>query len=248
MLISIITATYNSIDFIDRTYQSILDQSYTNWEWLITDDCSFDGTYEKLLLLAEKDCRIKVFKNEVNSGAAVSRNKSISSAKGRYLAFIDSDDVWHPKKLELQIDFMSDEVVFSFTPYQIISENDTFLGKVVDKDNVSFVGYKDMLKKEATLGCSTVMLDLERFSNLQMPNLRTGQDYACWLMLLRQGNKAYCLNEVLTSYRITAGSISRNKLKKAKRQWQIYREVEGLDYINSFHNFVYYALRAVFRK
>lgn len=248
MLISIVTATYNSIDFIDKTYQSIADQTYTNWEWLVTDDCSADGTYDKLKLLARKDSRIRVFKNSVNSGAALSRNKSISQASGRYIAFIDSDDVWHPKKLERQIQFMSDEVAFSFTPYQIIYENGVNSGKFVDKDNVTKVDYKGMLKKEATLGCSTVMIDITRFSSINMPNLRTGQDYACWLMLLKQGINAYCLNEVLTSYRITKGSISRNKFKKAKRQWQIYREVERLNFPNAIYNFFYYAFRAVFRR
>jgi glycosyltransferase involved in cell wall biosynthesis len=248
MLTSIITPTYNSIKYIQSTYESILNQTYTNWEWLITDDCSSDGTYELLYLLAEKDSRIKIFKNKVNSGAAVTRNNSISHATGEYIAFLDSDDVWLPNKLEEQLRFMGNKISFSFTAYELINEDGNKLNLAVDLFQQGDFTYQDMLKKKATLGCSTVIIRRKEFSDITMPLLRTGQDYALWLKLLKQGKNAHVFNKILTSYRILPDSISRNKFKKAKRQWQIYRDVEKLSFDKSIVCFCFYAWRAVFRK
>lgn len=245
--ISIITATYNSSHEIFATYRSICEQTHKNWEWLITDDCSTDNTFDILTALSEQDSRIRVFQNEVNSGAAVSRNKSISEANGDFIAFIDSDDVWEPNKLQRQIDFMGEHIDFSFTAYRLIDEVGISLNKTVDAKNTGAFDYEDMLRKKATLGCSTVMVRRKGFSDLSMPLLRTGQDYATWLKLLKTGKKAHLLNDVLTSYRILPNSISRNKFKKAKRQWQIYREVERLPMIKSAICFCFYAWRATFR-
>ena len=248
MKVSIITATYNSEKWILETYQSIVQQSYENWEWLITDDCSSDRTIKILSDLAEKDSRINYFINLKNSGAAVARNKSISNASGEFLAFIDSDDVWLPNKLQKQIKFMGSNINFSFTSYELIDEIGNKLGKSVDNSQVGSFSYTDMLRKKATLGCSTVMLRVDSFRDLNMPLIRTGQDYALWLKLLKTGQRAFVLNETLTLYRILPDSISRNKVKKAKRQWQIYREIERLSLIQSSICFCFYAYRAVFRK
>lgn len=247
-LVSIVTATYNSSQEILETHQSIFAQTHSSWEWLITDDCSSDNTFEIITGLSEQDARIRVFRNEVNSGAAVSRNNSLRHAKGEFIAFIDSDDVWAPDKLDKQLDFMGETVDFSFTAYELINELGVLMNQTVDANQNGAFDYEDMLRKKATLGCSTVMLRRNAFSDLSMPLLRTGQDYATWLKLLKTGKKAYLLNEVLTSYRILPTSISRNKVKKAKRQWQIYREVENLPMIKSAVCFCFYAWRAVFRK
>ena len=249
MLISIITATYNSSDFIEKTYQSICSQGTSDWEWLVTDDCSTDDTLKKLKLIEASDSRVKVFKNESNSGAAVSRNNSIKNATGEFLAFIDSDDIWLEKKLISQIAFMNEKKCdFSFTGYELVDEAAKPIGQTVDTTNQAVFTYEDMLKKKATLGCSTVVLRRDGFDDLSMPLLRTGQDYALWLKLLKTGANAYLLPEVLTQYRILPNSISRNKVKKAKRQWQIYREIENLGLLKSFYCFCFYAIRAVFRK
>jgi glycosyltransferase involved in cell wall biosynthesis len=247
-LISIITATYNSESEVINTYKSITLQSYENWMWLVTDDCSTDKTLVILKDIAEQDSRVKVFSNKANSGAAVSRNNSLNHANGDFIAFIDSDDTWGIDKLEKQLAFMNDDVDFSFTAYCLIDEQGNPLGKTIDVNQSSTFTYDDMLKKKATLGCSTVMLRRGAFIDITMPLLRTGQDYATWLKLLKTGKKAHILNEVLTSYRIMPNSISRNKFKKAKRQWQIYREVEKLPLIKSAICFSFYAWRAVFRK
>lgn len=246
-LISIVTATYNSFPFIESTYNSIKSQSHQDWEWLVTDDASSDETLQLLMKFASFDSRVKVFHNSVNLGAAEARNVSISHASGEFIAFIDSDDLWNRQKLEKQISFMNSNVDFSFTAYRLIDEHGGSLNKNIDLNKSGSFTYEDMLRKKATLGCSTVMLRKSRFTDLRMPLLRTGQDYATWLKLLRGGTRAFVLPEVLSSYRILPNSISRNKLKKAKRQWQIYRQVEQLSILKSSTCFLNYAWRAVFR-
>ncbi|MCM8532837.1 MAG: glycosyltransferase [Lentisphaeraceae bacterium] len=248
MMVSVITPTYNSEHFIMQTYESLLSQSFKNWEWLVTDDCSTDKTYHFLENLSRNDSRIQIFKNIENSGAAVTRNTSLKMAKGDFVAFLDSDDLWKPEKLLKQIQFMGKDINFSFTSYDIIDESGKPTGQIVDANQKGKFSYDDMLKKKATLGCSTVMLRRNAFKDLQMPLLRTGQDYGLWLKLLKTNNEAYVVGSTLTSYRITTNSISRNKFKKAKRQWQIYRSVEKLSLIKSSICFCNYAWRAVFRK
>ena len=231
------------------TYNSILKQSYKDWEWLVTDDCSIDGTFELLNEICLKDKRVKVFRNDMNLGAAVSRNKSIANANGEFIAFIDSDDIWLKTKLEQQLSFMNERNIdFSFTAYELIDEEGNLLGTKVDSKQEGFFTYKDMLKKKATLGCSTVVLRLSAFGNISMPLIRTGQDYALWLNILKTGCNAWVLSEVLTQYRIMPNSISRNKFKKAKQQWYIYRHLEHLSIFNSLICFGHYAFRAVFRR
>jgi len=246
--VSIITASYNSFDTIVETYNSIKNQSHSNWEWLITDDCSSDDTVVLLNEIAVVDERVKIFKNKCNSGAAVARNNSLSQVSGSYIAFIDSDDLWLSNKLEKQLIFMGADIDFSFTAYALIDEQGDTLNQIVDASQSGVFSYEDMLRKKATLGCSTVMLRCNAFQDISMPLLRTGQDYATWLKLLKTGKSAYLLNDVLTHYRIVPNSISRNKFKKAKRQWQIYRDVEKLPFSKSVICFCFYAWRAVFRK
>ena len=249
-LISIIMPSFNSANTISKSIDSIVNQSYLNWELLITDDCSTDNTASIVSEYATLDLRIKIFNNVTNSGAAVSRNNSIERASGDYIAFLDSDDLWHKDKLKEQLSFMKDyNLDFYFTAYEMIDEKGIEFGKIVDLqgDNRSF-DYYDMLRKKATLGCSTVMLKKSAFSDCNMPLIRTGQDYALWLKLLKQGKRAYLLNKVLTQYRILPDSISRNKFKKCKRQWQIYRDFENLNIYQSSVSFVHYAWRAIFRR
>lgn len=249
-LISIIMPSFNSADTISESIESVLSQSYPCWELIITDDCSSDGTIEIITSYSNKDARIKIHTNDINSGAAVSRNNSIRNATGEYIAFLDSDDIWPTNKLEKQLFFMKkNDLDFTFTSFSTIDFFGNSLGKVIDMqgENLSF-SYEDMLKKKATLGCSTVMFKKNSFTDFSMPLIRTGQDYALWLKLLKTGKKAYLLNDVLMFYRILPNSISRNKFKKCKRQWQIYRKIEGLGLIDSALCFSFYAWRAIFRK
>ena len=249
MKVSIITPSYNSEEWIEFTYKTLLNQTYTDFEWIVTDDCSTDYSCEIINRLSREDQRITLFKNPINAGAAVSRNNSIAHAIGDFIAFIDSDDIWLPDKLEKQIKFMEDNNIdFSFTAYELVDEKGNPIGQKVDTHLTGPVSYEDMLRKKATLGCSTVMLRRSAFDDISMPLIRTGQDYGLWLKLLKTGVKAYPIPEVLTQYRILPNSISRNKVKKAKRQWQIYREIEKLALLKSIECFCFYAWRAVFRK
>ncbi len=247
-MVSIITPTYNSSSFIIDTYHSILSQTISDWEWIVTDDCSTDSTWHLLWDFAKNDPRIKIMKNEFNSGAAVTRNKCLSRASGDFLAFIDSDDIWLSEKIEKQLQYMEkNKINFSFTAYELINTNGASLKKFIDIKNTGAFSYSDMLRKKATLGCSTVMLRKKAFSDLTMPLIRTGQDYAFWLKLLKNGETAYLLNEPLTKYRIVSNSISRNKFRKAMRQWQIYRKIEKLNLAEALECFFFYAVHAVFR-
>ena len=246
---SIIMATYNSSKYIKETINSIIQQSTNDWELLITDDCSTDETFDILKRYADKYKSIKAWKNDVNSGAAVARNYSIKNAQGRYIAFLDSDDLWYPEKLKYHLAFMEkNDAALSFTSYELIDENSKSLAKVVDKQDLGWINYDDLLRKKSTFGCSTVVVDRDKIGDFKMPLLRTGQDYATWLQLIKISGKAIHYPQVLTRYRITPGSISRNKFKKAKRQWQIYRQQENLNLYNSLVCFLFYAYRAIFRR
>lgn len=248
MKISIITPSFNSERYIEKTIKSIIAQSHSDWELLIVDDFSKDRTEEIVTNYQKEDPRIRFFKQKSNQGAAAARNLAIKNANGFYLAFLDSDDLWKPEKIQHQLEFMQKyNLGFSFTAYELIDKNDAKKNKEIDTNSKSPVNYKDMLAKKATIGCSTVMLDRRIIGEVEMPLIRTGQDYALWLSILKRGHTAHLLREVLTSYRITPDSISSNKLKKAKRQWFIYRKLEKLNLIKSIYYFICYAFRAVFR-
>ncbi|WDE13289.1 glycosyltransferase family 2 protein [Thalassomonas haliotis] len=247
--ISIIMATYNSAKYIEKSIESILNQTNSDWELVITDDSSTDDTFQILESYQSKYDNIHVLKNKVNSGAAVARNSSLNQAKGRFIAFLDSDDLWHENKLQRQIAFMKkSQSAMTFTSYEIIDEAGQATGKKVDINIPNKIDYRDLLSKKATFGCSTVIVDKNITGDFMMPLLRTGQDFATWLLILKKIDFALHFPEVLTSYRITPGSISRNKFSKAKRQWQIYRKIEQLGFLESSRHFVNYAIRAVLRK
>jgi len=242
-LISVITPAYNAETFIAGTIESVLDQTYTNWEMVIVDDKSTDQTVQTVKNYLKKDDRIKLFVLEENSGSAVARNTAMKHAKGRYIAFLDSDDQWFPKKLEKQLQFMQEkDIAFSFTKYIRMEEDGTL------RDNVSkapeSVGYRDLMK-HCVIGCLTVMIDRDKIGHIEMVNIRTRQDYAYWLTITKMGYRAYGLPEILAKYRIVENSISSNKLKAAKRQWYVYRQIEKQNLLVSMYYFFHYAFRGI---
>lgn len=246
--VSIITPVYNCAAYLEETAATVLGQTCQDWEWLITDDCSRDGSWDLVQELCRRDPRVKAVRQPENLGAAAARNRSLDRARGRYVAFLDADDAWLPEKLERHLAFVRARGAgMSFTAYEIVDQFGQTLGKVVDGRASREVVYEDMLRKRATMGCSTVIVRRDVMGGLRMPDLRTGQDYAFWLMLLKQGGPAVGLPVPLTRYRVRPGSISRNKLGKARRQWQIYRECEGMGLAKSVRCFGQYAWRAVFR-
>lgn len=247
-LVSVITPTFNSENFLDETYKSLKNQIYTNWEWVVTDDCSNDHTLHFLEKISKLDSRVRIFSLKKNSGAALARNNSISKARGRFLAFLDADDLWEKNKLQLQIEFMnSNQLAFTYTSYFIVCENGEKTQKIIDKKSRPKLNYEDLLRKQSTVGCSTVILDQQLLGEVRMPNIRTGQDYATWLSILKKGESAYHFPKPLTRYRLVSNSLSANKIAKAKRQWEIYRTIEKLSLMKSVYCFLFYSLRAIFR-
>lgn len=240
-LVSIITPTYNSELFISDTIESIINQSHQNWELIITDDGSKDKTIEIIKNFAKNDPRIKVFKLEKNSGAAKARNNSIKKSEGKFLAFLDSDDIWSPEKLEMQLSFLkkNPDCPLIYSAYDVINAT----GEKISTQSVpKMVTYEDTLKSCA-IGCLTAMINLEVTGKEYMPDLKRRQDYALWLKILRKYGPAKGTDKVLASYRTGNKSISSNKLKVLKYQWYTYYKVEGLGLVKSIYymiNWAYY--------
>ncbi|MBS4748892.1 teichuronic acid biosynthesis protein TuaG [Bacillus altitudinis] len=242
-LVSIITPAYNAERYLTDTVHSVLAQTYSNWELIIADDCSTDGTRKLLGELSQTDDRINVIYLEENGGAAIARNTAIKQAKGRFIAFLDSDDMWKQTKLEKQVKFMlENNHAFTFTAYDIILENGESLQKTVTAP--AQLNYNEALKN-TIIGCLTVMLDLQQVGRVEMPNIRTRQDLATWLSILKKGFTAYGMSEPLSEYRIVGNSISSNKWKAAKKTWFVYREIEQLHFVKASWCFMHYATNAV---
>lgn len=230
-LVSVITACYNSEKYISETINSVLNQTYQNWELILVDDCSTDNTISVVKELMQENKRIKLLQLDKNSGAAVARNTAIKDAKGTFIAFLDSDDKWLPKKLELQLNFMkSNNYNLSHTAYELIDNQGNSLNKIITPAKT--LSYRDMLYSNK-IGCLTAMYNQSKLGKIYMPLLRKRQDYGLWLKILKTGEVAYGLNEVLSQYRNTENSISNNKLNLLKWNWKLYREVENLSFLKS---------------
>ncbi|EAR07899.1 glycosyltransferase family 2 protein [Reinekea blandensis] len=245
-LITVITPVFNCEDFLEETIVSVLNQTHKNIEYILVDDCSVDNSSLIYQRFMEKDRRVKSIKLLQNSGAAIARNKGIELAKGEYIAFLDSDDKWEPTKLEEQLMFMKEnKASFSFTSYTSLNISNNSISKVDSKHQKIVFNYFDLLYKKITLGCSTVMLKSNSIGNMQMPNLRTGQDFAFWLLLLKnQIKEVHLLKKCLTIYTVRNDSISSNKIKKAIRQWSILRSNENLSTLKAILPFLSYAYHA----
>lgn len=246
-LVSIIMPVFNAQEFLQESIESVRNQSYPDWELLAVDDCSQDDSLKILQEVALQDARIKVIQLDQNQGAAVARNAGLQRAKGRYLAFIDSDDRWHFDKLERQLDFMiSNQYAFSYTNFSFMDESGQMIKSRVDlPEKLDYHG----LLKETAIACSTVMLDRKKIKDFQMPLVRKGQDTATWLMLMRTRKvSAYGLDVVLNDYRQVKGSISSNKWQALKRTWHTYRHLEQLPLIPCCYYFCQYVLHAILRR
>lgn len=243
-LVSIITPMYNSEKYIIDTYYSVKNQTYENWEWLVIDDNSKDESYQKILKLAEEDSRIKPMKNMMNLRAAESRNKGLDIAKGEYITFIDSDDLWSENFLERQIKLLQEKkcnVVFA--SYERRSEDlKEFLGNYIVPTTIT---YKDLLRTNY-MSCLTVVYKRKEFLDARFnKELMMHEDYVMWLDLLKE-NVAYANQDVLAIYRIRKGSVSRNKFKNLIYMYFIFRKVIKLNVISTYYylcNYIYYGLK-----
>ncbi|GAF64969.1 putative glycosyltransferase [Bacillus sp. TS-2] len=238
-LVSIVTPVFNSEKFIGEMIKSVQQQTYKQWELIMVDDCSTDRSEEIINKIIQEDERIKLISLKENKGAAIARNTAIQEARGKYLAFLDSDDLWLPQKLEKQVQFMEKhKYVFSFTAYRLIKEDGEKRNKVIPAPAVITYEY---LLKNTIIGCLTVMINIEEVGKVQMPTIRTRQDFVLWLQILKSGYHAYGINEELACYRKVQHSISSNKWKTAKRNWEIYRQFEKLPFFKACYVFMNYA-------
>ena len=245
-LVSIIVPVYNAGLFLDSTIESVQAQTYKNWELILVNDRSSDGSKE---VAAEYlgDKRIRWVDMKENSGAATSRNAGLELAKGRYIAFLDADDLWDKNKLTKQIAFMQkNDCAFSFTGYEFATPSGIPNGKKVTVPET--ITYKQALKN-TTIFTSTVIFDAEKLpkESIKMPAIPS-EDTATWWQVLKMIPKAYGLNEVLTYYRRNAGSLSANKRVAIRRIWRLYRKAEKIGVIKSCYYFVFWAISATKRR
>lgn len=239
-LVSIIMPSYNTGCFIAETIESVLSQSYSNWELIIVDDCSTDNT-DDVVGQYLTDVRIRYIKNEANSGAAVSRNRALREAKGKWMAFLDSDDLWEPDKLKKQITFMEkNDYHFSYTDYIEIDEESYPNGKSVTGPRCIT---KHGMYNYCWMGCLTVMYDSDEIGLIQIEDIKKNNDYAMWLKVCKKAN-CYLLDETLARYRKRSGSISNHSyMKLIKWHYKLYKEAEEqnslMSVVNTFRNLVF---------
>jgi len=240
-LVSIITPSYNCEAFISDTIASVISQNYKNWEMLIVDDCSTDNSTNIINNFIKDDERIKLILNDRNEGAAVSRNKAIKAAKGKYVAFLDSDDLWGKDKLEKQIDFMEkNNIALSYTSCELVDESGVKLNKVITP--VEKLDYKEMLK-ENQIACLTAIYNAELIGKFYMPLIRKRQDYGLWLSILKKIPYAYKAPGILALYRVRSGSVSSNKVELLKYNFKLFHEHENLSRLKSLQCVVWNVYR-----
>ena len=241
-LVSVITPMYNAEKLIAKTIESVQAQTYQNWEMVIVDDVSTDGGSKIVGEYAQADSRIRYLRHESNQGVSKTRNTALQNARGQYVAFLDSDDLWKPDKLEKQLAFMKEQgASFCYCACRVIGQDGQSAGKtryVPPSRN-----YGELLKGNV-IPCLTVVLDRKQIQNIHMPDM-PHEDYGAWLDILKTGITAYGLNEVLAEYRVSGGSVSGNKLAAAKWTWDIYRRQQGLGIVKSCLCFGHYVVGAV---
>lgn len=244
-LISIVVPVYNAEKYIRMTIDSVLNQTEGNFELILVDDCSTDSSADIIAKITDE--RVRYVKQPENCGAWAARNRGTKEARGRYLAFLDSDDVWEPDKLKHELDYLKKEdAAFVFTGYEFADENCKGTGAVVKVPHT--ITFKQALKN-TTIFTSTVMMDREKIPEelTMMPNIKS-EDTATWWKILKAGFVGYGLNENLVKYRRSSGTLSSNKLVAIKRIWKLYREIAGLSVLQSCYYFCFWAVTAVYRR
>lgn len=243
-LVSIIMPAYNCENYIGDAIDSVIRQSYDQWELIVVDDCSKDHTPDIVKRYMKEDSRIRYYKLERNSGAAIARNRAVDEAAGKYIAFLDSDDLWFPDKLRKQIQFMEDNRFgFTCTSYTKIDEQGNDLGRSI----VSALkrDYNGVLK--TCPGNSTVIYNAEKLGKFKIPDIRKRNDYVMWLQVIKKEKYLYGIEEPLGSHRIRTEAISSNKASLVGYHWKVYREIERLPLIKSAYLIVYWIAATVFK-
>ena len=248
-LISIIVPVYNAEKFIRETMDCVRAQTYPQWELLLVEDGSSDGSADLISKYMEEECdeRVRLIRQPSNQGVAKARNRGVQEAAGRYIAYLDADDLWTPEKLERELAFMKEKnAAFVFTGYEFADENGVGTGKIVRVPET--LNYRQALNN-TTIFTTTVMFDTDKISKelLEMPDIKS-EDTALWWKVLKQGYTAYGLNENLAKYRRAGKSLSSNKLEALRRIWNLYRKAEGMGVAASAWHFCFWAVRAVLRR
>jgi teichuronic acid biosynthesis glycosyltransferase TuaG len=240
-LVSIITPSWNVERFIEETVRSVQDQTFQDWELLIADDCSTDRTPQLIEAIAERDPRVKLIRQPRNGGPALARQAAIDHAQGRFLAFLDSDDLWLPPKLERQIAFAREKrAALSYTAFRRTDEAGLTSGRLIEVP--ASLTY-DQLLKNTSIATLTALVDREIAGQVAMKN-EGYDDFCLWLSILKPGHTAYGLNEDLARYRVRGSSVSSRPARSAKWVWHIYRNVEHLSLIKSAWCFAHWGARA----
>ena len=219
-MVSIITPVFNRQEFLDECVQSILNQSFKNWELILIDDCSTDASVKMIKNYVASDKRIKAYFFNKNVGAGVARNKGIEISTGRFIAFLDSDDYWHKEKLNKQIEFMLERNIgFSYTYSIKLDKNDEASRVLLPPKNVNSFA----LRFNNYIKTPTAIYDTKRIGKIFMPNFRKRQDWGLWFNILEKTKKAYCLSVPLAYFRTSNDSLSKNKLNLLRENFNFYR-------------------------
>lgn len=246
-MVSIVVPVYNAERFLPETIGLVQKQTYRDWELILVDDCSSDNGATIVRQYAKDDTRIRLIQQEVNAGAARSRNLGISQANGRYLCFLDADDIWTSQKLEKELAYMKEKkAAFVFTGYEFADAKGEGLGKIVHVPET--ISYEQALKN-TTIFTSTVMIDRDKIADtdIYMPQIAS-EDTATWWHILKKYQIGYGLDENLVRYRRTEGTLSSNKLVAIQRIWGLYRRQEKLSWCKSIYCMFFWAFRAVLRR
>ena len=245
-LVSIITPAYNAEQFLPETIASVLNQTYADWEMIIVNDCSTDRTEQVIQSFQEQDSRIRYLKMPKNSGPAAARDYALQHAKGRFLAFLDSDDLWLPEKLEQQISFMvNNDLGFSYTSYRRMSMDGSKLSRPMDL--TGRVTYRSLLKN-TQIATLTVMLDTQHTGPIEMAVDYGYDDMILWLSILKRIPYAMALKKDLARYRVVQNSVSSKYFRSASWVWDIYRKHEGISLLPSIWYLANYGFNATKRR
>ncbi len=240
-LVSVITPLYNAKKYIGKTIESVLNQTYTNWEMVVVDDCSTDESVS--IVQQYGDARIRLIRNEQNLGVAATRNVALKEARGQYVAFLDSDDIWCADKLSKQLVLMEEtKSPFIYGSCVVMDED----GNALKKDRIvpAELDFKELLKGNQ-IPCLTVLIDRTRIKPFEMPKV-FHEDYATWLSILRDNQiKAYGVQDIVARYRVSQNSLSGTKVRAAGWTWGIYRKYLGFSVFKSAYYFMWYAFRVV---
>ncbi len=244
-LVSVIMPVYNCEKYLPNAIESVLNQTYSHLELIAVNDCSTDNSEKIIRRFCEMDNRVKYIKLDLNSGAAVARNTAVQAADGEFLAFLDSDDMWKPRKLEKQIAFMKEHSIsFSCTSYETVNEFGKPTGEIrVPKTTTD---YNRLLYHNP--GNSTVVYSAKELGKTIIPSIRKRNDYVMWLSVIKKATTLHGLQEVLTSYRVRPDSLSINKMSLVNFHLSVYRDIEKLPWHKTLHLMVFWIGKTMIRR